>query len=163
MLTWGLLPEPHSKCGKGNKMNTVEMRKPACALACASLAITVVALPVAAEEIATAVVAKEAALNVVPKPALALGPEMAAPIQAVMQEFGDKHVLAYYTRGADRCDLVVMTGEEPGPRMRVSLAPDQAATIEDVGGGALGLTCGAGATGMIVDRHPTPQDAVAGR
>src|SRR4051812_43154341 len=98
MLTWGLLPEPHSKCEKGNKMNTVEMRKPACALACASLAITVVALPVAAEDIATAVtpvVAKEAALNVVPKPALALGPEMAAPIQAVMQGFGDKHVLAY--------------------------------------------------------------------
>ena len=144
-------------------MNIIEMRKPACALVCAGVAVSVVVLPVAAKEIATPVVATEAAPDVVAKPALALGPEMAAPIQAVTQGFGDKHVLAYYTRGADRCDLVVMTGEEPGPRVRVSLAPDQAATIEDVGGGALGLTCGAGAAGMIVDRHPTPQDAVAGR
>src|SRR5687768_17301737 len=74
-------------------------------------------------------------------PASAGGIETAAPIQAVTHEFGaefgDRTVLAYYTRGAGTCDAVLMTNHDPGPRVRVSLAPDQAATIEDVGGGAL--------------------------
>jgi hypothetical protein len=81
-------------------------------------------------------------------------PESVAPIQAVMQQFGDSHVLAYYTQAGDRCDLVVMTGDEPGARVRVSLAQAESAKIEDVSGGAMSLTCGAGATRMTVDRQP---------
>jgi hypothetical protein len=84
--------------------------------------------------------------------------ETAAPIQAVTHEFGaefgDRTVLAYYTRGAGTCDAVLMTHQEPGPRVRVSLAPDQVATIEDVGGGALKLTCGVEAAQMLVERTP---------
>ena len=88
-------------------------------------------------------------------PALAAGPaETVAPVQAVTEDFGGRTVLAYYTRGDDRCDLVLMTGQEPGPRVRVSLAPEQAATIEDVGGGKLAMTCGAGAARMTVERTP---------
>ena len=88
--------------------------------------------------------------------------EAAAPIQAVMQDFGGEKVLAYYTREAGRCALVVMTGEEPGPRVRVSLAPSQTATIEDVSGGALGLTCSAEAARLLVERRPAAT-AIAGR
>jgi hypothetical protein len=88
-------------------------------------------------------------------PALAAGPETVAPIQAVMEDFGGRTVLAYYTRGEDRCDLVLMTNQEPGPRVRVSLAPEQGATIEDVGGGKLAMTCGAGAAQMTVERRPS--------
>ena len=88
--------------------------------------------------------------------------EAAAPIQAVMQDFGGEKVLAYYTREAGRGDLVVMTGEEPGPRVRVSLAPAQTVAVEDVGGGALGLTCGAEAAQLLVERRPR-SGAVAGR
>jgi hypothetical protein len=88
--------------------------------------------------------------------------EAAAPIQAVVQDFGRTKVLAYYTREAGRCALVVMTGEEPGPRVRVSLAPAQTAAVEDVGGGALGLTCGAEAARLLVERRPRPE-ASAGR
>jgi hypothetical protein len=100
-----------------------------------------------------------AAEPVAPAPAV---PEAAAPIQAVMQDFGGKSVLAYYTPTDGRCALVVMTGEEPGPRVRVSLAPSQTATIEDVSGGALGLTCSAEAARLLVERHPAAT-AVAGR
>ena len=87
-------------------------------------------------------------------PALAAGPEPVAPIQAVMEDFGGKKVLAYYTSDAGRCDLVLMTGEEPGPRVRVSLAPDQAATIEDAGGGKVTMACDAAAR-MTVERTPS--------
>jgi hypothetical protein len=55
-----------------------------------------------------------------------------------------------------------MTDEEPGPRVRVSLAPAQTAAVEDVGGGALGLTCGAEAAQLVVERRPR-SEAIAGR
>jgi hypothetical protein len=80
--------------------------------------------------------------------------ETAAPTQAVVQEFGDQTVLAYYTRGVGTCDAVLTTGREPGPRVRVSLVPDQAAMVEDVGGGILKLTCGVDASNMLVERTP---------
>jgi hypothetical protein len=100
-------------------------------------------------------------------PAAAGGIETAAPVHAVTHEFGaepgDRTVLAYYTRGAGTCDAVLMTNQEPGPRVRVNLAPDQAATIEDVGGGALKLTCGAEAAQMLVERTPAPLKAASAR
>jgi hypothetical protein len=49
---------------------------------------------------------------------------------------------------------VLITHQEPGPRVRVSLMPAQAATIEDVGGGMLKLTCGENAAQMLVERVP---------
>ena len=94
-------------------------------------------------------------------PALAEGIETAAPIQAVVQDFGDRPVLAYYTRGSGSCDMVLMTNQEPGPRVRVSLMPAQAATIEDVSGGMLKLTCGEGAAQMLVERVPTSVTAAS--
>jgi hypothetical protein len=47
-----------------------------------------------------------------------------------------------------------MTGEAPGPRVRVALAPDETATIEDVSGAAVALTCGPAAARMTVERTP---------
>jgi hypothetical protein len=100
-------------------------------------------------------------------PASAAGLEAVAPIHAVTHEFGaelgDRPVLAYYTRGAGTCDAVLMTNHDPGPRVRVSLAPDQAATIEDVSGAALKLTCGAEAAQMLVERTPAPLKAASAR
>jgi hypothetical protein len=100
-------------------------------------------------------------------PAAAGGIETAAPIQAVTHEFGaefgDRTVLAYYTRGTGTCDAVLMTHREPGPRVRVSLMPDQVATIEDVGGGALKLTCDVEAARMLVERTPAPLKAASAR
>ena len=101
-------------------------------------------------------------------PARAGGIETAAPIQAVTHEFGagsgDRTVLAYFTRGAGTCDAVLMTHREPGPRVRVSLMPDQVATIEDVNGGALKLTCGVAAAQMLVERTPpAPLKAASAR
>lgn len=87
-------------------------------------------------------------------PAFSAPVETAAPVQAVVQQLGDKPVLAYYTRGNGTCDAVLMTHQEPGPRVRVSLMPDQTATIEDVSGAAIRLTCGMGAAQMIVERKP---------
>ncbi len=79
--------------------------------------------------------------------------ETAAPIQAVTQAFpNEKGVLAYYTPEAGRCDLVLMMVQELAPRIRVTLAPDQAATVEDVSGGAVKVTCGAGAERLLVER-----------
>ena len=89
--------------------------------------------------------------------------ETAAPIQAVTHEFGDRTVLAYFTRGTGTCDAVLMTHQEPGPRVRVSLAPDQVATIENVDGGALELTCGVEAARMLVERTPAPLKAASVR
>ena len=86
-------------------------------------------------------------------PAFAGTPETVAPVQAVMQQFGEQHVLAYYTQAGDRCDVVVMTSDEPGPRVRVSLAQSESAKVEDASGGVVSLTCGAGATQMVVDRQ----------
>jgi hypothetical protein len=153
-----------------NAMNSITTRKVAYALAGAGLAVLIGVPPVAAEEIARpavpvtpAAASLAATLPLATKPALALEVETAAPIQAVVHAFGDRHVLAYYTRGADRCDLVLMTNEEPGPRVRVSLAPEQTATIEDVSGGTLGLTCGAGAVQMTVERRLAPQEEVVAR
>jgi hypothetical protein len=167
MLTWRCQRQLLSE---DMKMVARKVGKTACTLAGASLAILVGVLPVAAEGIAqppifaVPIAAPQAAtLPLAAKPALALAPEMVAPIQAVSQEFGGKHVLAYYTRGANRCDLVVMTNEEPGPRVRVSLTPEQTATIEDVSGGTLGLTCGAGAVQMTVERRLAPQEEVVAR
>jgi len=122
------------------------------------LAAFVVAVPVVAAEKAAASDAVGPAIVTVP--ALAAEPEIAAPIQAVMETFGDKHVLAYYTRGAGRCDVVMMLDEEPGPRVRVSLAPEQAAKIEGLEGDWMALTCGA-ALQMTVERHQ-PRE-IAGR
>ena len=100
-------------------------------------------------------------------PAAAGGIETAAPIQAVTHGFGagsgDRTVLAYFTRGAGTCDAVLMTHREPGPRVRVSLVPDQVATIEDVGGGALKLTCDVEAARMLVERTPAPLEAASAR
>ena len=84
--------------------------------------------------------------------------ETAAPIQAVVHEFGDKPVLAYYTRGVGTCDTVLISGR-PDPRVR--LAPDQVAIIEDVSGGALRLTCGIGTAAMVVERTPAPLSAAS--
>ena len=100
---------------------------------CLALAVFAAAAPVAAGEI-----------------------ETIAPVQAVVQEFGERSVLAYYTRGPETCDAVLMTHQEPGPRVRVSLMPAQAATIEDVAGAMLKLTCGEGAAEMLVERVPAP-------
>lgn len=96
-------------------------------------------------------------------PAWAAEPETAAPIQAVMHSFGDRTVLAYYTRGNGTCDAVLITHQEPGPRVRVSLMPDQAATIEDVSGGGLKLTCGFGAAQLLVERIAAPLAAAQAR
>ena len=52
--------------------------------------------------------------------------------------------------------MVLMTHQEPGPRVRVSLMPAQAANIDDVRGGMLKLTCGEGAAQMLVERVPAP-------
>jgi hypothetical protein len=79
------------------------------------------------------------------------------PVQAVMQPLGSGRVLAYYVPAAGRCDTVVMPGEEPGPRLRVSLAPAEAATVEDAGGDALVLTCGPATAWMTVERHARAQ------
>jgi hypothetical protein len=87
-------------------------------------------------------------------PAFAAETETVAPIQAVTQAFGDQQLLAYYTNQAERCDLVAMTGREPGARVRVALAPSETATIEDVSGDAVALTCGPAAARMTVERTP---------
>jgi hypothetical protein len=50
-----------------------------------------------------------------------------------------------------------MPGEEPGPRLRVSLAPAEAATVEDVSGGSLVLTCGPATAWMTVERRAAAQ------
>ena len=84
-----------------------------------------------------------------------------APVQAVMQPLGSGRVLAYYVPVAGRCDTVVMPGEEPGPRLRVSLAPAEAATVEDAGGGSLVLTCGPVAAWMMVERHAPAQETAS--
>jgi hypothetical protein len=94
-------------------------------------------------------------------PALADEAVRAGPAQAVMRPLGGERVLAYYVPAAGRCDTVVMPGEEPGPRLRVSLAPAEAATVEDAGGGSLVLTCGPAAAWMTVERHAPAQETAS--
>ena len=102
------------------------------------------------------------AVLAVAAPAFAAETETVAPTQAVMQAFvGGAPVLAYYTAREGRCDLVAMTGEEPGPRVRVALAPSETATIEDVSGGTLAMTCGPHAARMTVERTPAPLKAAS--
>jgi hypothetical protein len=94
-------------------------------------------------------------------PAWAGETETAGPIQAVIHDFGGRPVLAYFTRGAGTCDAVLMTHQDLGPRVRVRLLPDQAATIEDVSGGTVKLTCGADGSRMVVERTPAPVAAAS--
>ena len=99
---------------------------------------------------------------VVAAPAFAAETETVAPVQAVMQASPDgAPVLAYYTAREGRCDLVAMTGKEPGPRVRVALTPSETATIEDVSGGTLAMTCGPDAARMTVERTPATLKAAS--
>lgn len=103
------------------------------------------------------------AILAVSVPAMAVA-ETVKPIQAVAHSFGERPVLAYFTRGPNgTCDAVLMTNQEPGPRVRVSLMPSQAATIEDVSGGSVTVTCGALAAEMLVDRRAAPAETASVR
>ena len=83
---------------------------------------------------------------------------------AVAIDFGSGDVLDHLDElGLTTLDAVLMTHQEPGPRVRVSLLPAQTATIEDVSGAALHLTCGAGAAEMIIERKPAELDSVSAR
>ncbi len=99
---------------------------------------------------------------IVAAPAMAAERETVAPLQAVMQDVGGARVMAFYTSEAGRCATTVMPDEEPGPRLRVALAPMATATVEGPDGASLALTCGEAATSMTVE-HRSPGAKLAAR
>ena len=103
-----------------------------------------------------------AAALIVAAPAMAAERQTVTPLQAVMQAVGGSRVMAFYTSEAGRCATTVMPNEEPGPRVRVALAPTTTAIVEGLEGASLALTCGDAAASMTVE-HRSPGAKLAAR
>jgi hypothetical protein len=86
-----------------------------------------------------------------------------APIQSISYRFGSKAVSGYFVRQVQQaasCVVTLMIAEKSDPdqptsptpaRLRLELYPGQIAGFDSAEGGSLNLTCGAGATTLLVD------------
>jgi hypothetical protein len=86
-----------------------------------------------------------------------------APIQSISYRFGSKAMSGYFVRQVQQaasCVVTLMVTENSDPdqptsvtpaRLRLVLYPGQIAGFDSAEGGSLNLTCGAGATTLLVD------------
>ena len=83
-----------------------------------------------------------------------------APIQSIRYDFGSKSMSGYFVDQTAKCVVMLMVSEKPDPdaassnsatRVRLVLNPGQTAGLDSEEGRSLNLTCGAGATALVVD------------
>jgi hypothetical protein len=83
-----------------------------------------------------------------------------APIQSISYDFGSKSMRGYFTEQAAKCLVTLMISEKADPdaarpatatRVRLVLGPGQMAGLDSEEGRSLNLTCGEGATALIVE------------
>ncbi len=83
-----------------------------------------------------------------------------APIQSISYEFGSKSMSGYFVQQAATCVVTLMISEKSDPeaslpqsptRVRLVLQPGQIAGLDSEEGRSLNVTCGAGATTLLVD------------
>lgn len=83
-----------------------------------------------------------------------------APIQSISYEFGSKSMSGYFVQQFDTCLVSLMIIEKSDPeellplsptRVRLMLSPGQIAGLDSEEGRSLNLTCGVGATTLLVD------------
>jgi hypothetical protein len=86
-----------------------------------------------------------------------------APVQSISYRFGSKAMSGYFVRQvqqAPSCVVTLMITERSDPdqptsrtpaRLRLVLYPGQIAGFDSAEGGSLNLTCGVGATTVLVD------------
>ena len=83
-----------------------------------------------------------------------------APIQSVRYDFGSKSMSGYFMDQAKRCVVMLMVTEKGDPdaapsstatRVRLVLNPGQTAGLDSEEGRSLNVTCGEGATSLLVD------------
>jgi hypothetical protein len=83
-----------------------------------------------------------------------------APIQSISYDFGSKSMSGYFVQQAARCVVMLMVYEKTdadaapsstATRVRLVLNPGQTAGLDSDEGRSLNLTCGGGATALMVD------------
>ena len=93
-------------------------------------------------------------------PAPVKGEAKYAPIQSIRYDFGSKSTSGYFVEQAAKCVVVMMVYERRVPntdspstatRVRLVLSPGETAGLDSEEGRSLNLTCGAGATALLVD------------
>jgi hypothetical protein len=81
------------------------------------------------------------------------------PIDNVRFDFGSKSMSGYFVQQAARCVVSLMVYERPDPdaasktatRLRLVLNPGETAGLDSEEGRSVNLTCGSGATALVVD------------
>jgi len=82
------------------------------------------------------------------------------PIQSISYEFGSKSLSGYFVQKSSTCFVTLMITEKSDPegptppsptRVRLALSPGQIAGLDSEEGRSLNVTCGEGATKLLVD------------
>jgi len=90
------------------------------------------------------------------------------PMQAISHDLGSKAAIGYFVQDAGACEVVMMIGEKndaetasttSAARLRLALLPGQRAGVDSEEGRSIDLTCGAGASTLIVRNGPTAEVA----
>ena len=81
------------------------------------------------------------------------------PIDSISYDFGSKSMSGYFAQQAKKCVVMLMVYEKPDPdaassntatRVRLVLSPGETAGLDSEEGRSLNLTCGKGATALVV-------------
>jgi hypothetical protein len=90
------------------------------------------------------------------------------PMQAISHDLGSKAAIGYFVQEAGACQVVMMIGEKSdaetastssAARLRLALLPGQRAGVDSEEGRSIDLTCGDGASTLIVRNGPTAEVA----
>jgi hypothetical protein len=78
------------------------------------------------------------------------------PIQSISYEFGSKSMSGYFVQQSTTCVVMLMISDKSDPaaspaRVRLALVPGQIAGLDSEEGRSLNVTCGTGATTLLVD------------
>lgn len=83
-----------------------------------------------------------------------------APVQSIRYDFGSKSMSGYFVQQVGACLVTLMVIEKSDPeepaqtspaRVRLMLSPGQIAGLDSEEGRSLNVTCGDGATTLVVD------------
>jgi hypothetical protein len=89
-------------------------------------------------------------------PAAPEGQARYLPIQSISYEFGSKSMSGYFVQQSTTCVVMLMISDKSDPaaspaRVRLALVPGQIAGLDSEEGRSLNVTCGTGATTLLVD------------
>ena len=78
------------------------------------------------------------------------------PIQSISYEFGSKSMSGYFVQQSATCIVTLMISDKNDPaaspaRVRLALVPGQIAGLDSEEGRSINVTCGEGATSLLVD------------